>query len=289
MSDEYQLDTKEYNSLKTASSKVFDVIAKRLNVQTVYITKKGKKKMSVLSSYNEYEEIVPEGFTIDYKESHCHLIINNEDNTLNKTNLMSDELTREMKASAQLQVKGYLGVTLKDLKGEVFGTLCAMDKDEKEFNEEDVEFLHSIAALLSHMIELDQTHYNIGLMNVPIIPITRGVAVVPIQGIIDENRADKLLKDVLHHGTAQDIEHFIIDLSGLVIHGQKFPRVIEQLVNSLQVMGIHPILTGITPNVAHREMSTMNLNGYKVKTVSSLEAALSYIGFQLKVEQNSPS
>ncbi|SFJ46795.1 rsbT co-antagonist protein RsbR [Halobacillus dabanensis] len=288
MSDEYQLDTKEYDSLKTASSKIFDVIAKRLNVQTAYITKKGENEMTVLSSLNKYEEIVPEDFTIDYKESHCRLIINKEDNTLNTNNLMSDELTREMKASAQLQVKGYLGVTLKDLNGEVFGTLCVMDRDEKEFDEEDVEFLHSIAAILSHMIELDQTNYNIGFMNVPIIPTTQGVAVTPVQGIIDEKRADKLLNDVLHHGMAQEIDHFIIDLSGLVIHGQEFPRVIEQLVNSLQVMGIHPILTGITPDIAYREMDSMNLSGFQLKTVPNLEAALSYIGFQLKEEQNSP-
>lgn len=288
MSDEYQLDTEEYYSLKTASSKIFDVIANRLNVETAYIMIKDQKEMTVLSSYNKYEEIMPEDFKIDYKESHCRLIINNDDNVLNTNNLMKDELTREMKATAQFQVKGYLGVTLKDLKGEVFGTLCVMDKNEKEFDEEDVEFLYSIAAVLSHMIELDQTHYNMGLMNVPIIPITQGVAVVPIQGIIDENRADKLLKDVLHHGTAQDIDYFIIDLSGLVIHGQKFPQVLEQLVNSLQVMGICTILTGITPQVAHREMDSMNLNGFKPKTVSSLETALSYIGFQLVEKQNSP-
>jgi rsbT co-antagonist protein RsbR len=288
MSDEYQLATKEYYSLKTASSKIFDVITTRLNVQTAYITIKGKKEMTVLSSYNKYEEIVPENFTIDYKESHCRLIINNEDNVLKSNNLMSDELTREMEASAQLQVKGYLGVTLKDLKGEAFGTLCVMDKKEKEFNEEDVEFLNSIAAVLSHMIELDQTHYNMGLMNVPIIPITQGVAIVPIQGIIDENRADKLLKDVLHYGAAQDIDHFIFDLSSLVIHGQKFPRVLEQLVDSLQIMGITPLITGITPEVAHREMDSMNLNGFKPKTVSNLETALAHIGFKLIEKQNSP-
>jgi rsbT co-antagonist protein RsbR len=288
MSDEYQLATEEYYSLKTASSKIFDVITKRLNVQTAYIAIKGKRKMTVLSSYNKYEEIVPEDFIIDYKESHCRLIINNDDSILKTNNLMRDEQTREMNVSAQLQVKGYLGVTLKDLKGEAFGTLCVMDKEEKEFDEEDVEFLKSIADVLSHMIELDQTQYNMVLINVPIIPITHGVAVVPLQGIIDENRADKLLKDVLHHGAAYDIDHFIIDLSGLVNRGQKFPRVLEQLVNALQVMGIHTILTGITPEIAQREIDSMNLSGFKPKTVSNLESALSYIGFKLIEKQTSP-
>ncbi|RDY71580.1 GAF domain-containing protein [Halobacillus trueperi] len=281
MSEEQLMDSEGYYSLKSAAQKIFEVVTQRLDVQTAYVTMRGKHAMTVLSSLNKNEEIVPEGFTIDYEESHCRLIINDQDHVLSTSNLMDDKLTREMKASAQLQVKGYLGVTLKDLKGNVFGTLCVMDKEEKQFNEEDIEFLQTIAAVLSHMIDLDQTQYNMGLMNVPIIPITEGVSVVPIQGIVDEERADKLMRDVLLYGKEQDIDHFVLDLSGLVVRDQFFSEMLPKLIHALQVMGIDTILTGITPEVAHKEIETNVLSTHKPKTVSNLKTALSTIGFKL--------
>ncbi|MEC3883912.1 GAF domain-containing protein [Halobacillus sp. HZG1] len=281
MSEEHLMDSEGYYSLKSAAQKIFDVVTQRLNVQTAYVTMRGKNAMTVLSSLNKKEEIVPEGFTIDYEESHCRLIINDQNHVLRTTNLMDDPLTNEMKASAQLEVKGYLGVTLKDLRGNVFGTLCVMDKEEKQFTDEDIEFLQTIAAVLSHMIDLDQTHYNMRLMNVPIIPITEGVSVVPIQGIVDEERADKLMRDVLLYGKEQDIDHFVLDLSGLVVRDQFFSEMLPKLIHALQVMGINTILTGITPEVAHKEIETNVLSPHKPKTVSNLKTALSTIGFQL--------
>lgn len=284
MSDEYQLEATEFYSLKTAAQKIFEMITKHLDVQTAYITKRGEDEITVLSSLNKLDQLAPEGSSMDYSESHCRLILKSQDNFLTTNNLMEDERTRDMEASAQLQVKGYLGVTLRDLKGEVFGTLCVMDKQERKFDQEDIEFLESTAAILSHMIELDQTQYNMSLLNVPIIPITKGVSILTLQGIIDEQRAEKILTNVLKYGAQNDIDYFIIDLSGLVIRDKRFPQVIANLVKSLNIMGIATILTGIKPEIAQQEMANMNLNESKPKTVSNLEAALSYIGFKLVVQ-----
>ncbi|GEN54471.1 STAS domain-containing protein [Halobacillus faecis] len=281
MSEENHFGSEPYYSLKSAAQKIFEVIAQRLDVQTTYITMKGENSMTVLSSLNKQEEIVPEGFTIDYEESHCRLIINDQDHILRTNNLMEDKLTREMEASALLQVKGYLGVTLKDLKGNVFGTLCVMDKEEKNFNQEDIEFLQTIASVLSHMIELDQTHYNMGLMNAPIIPITDGVSVLPIQGIVDAGRAEKLMGDVLRYGKEQDIDYFVLDLSGLVVRDQFFSEMLPKLIHALQVMGIDTMLTGITPEIAQKEIEANVLTQTKPKTVPNLQTALSTIGFKL--------
>ncbi|MFD6443309.1 GAF domain-containing protein, partial [Peribacillus sp. NPDC060186] len=56
---------------------------------------------------------------------------------------MKDVVTRELEVTSQLNVRGFLGVTLKDLKGKVFGTLCVMDREERVFSEEDINYLKS--------------------------------------------------------------------------------------------------------------------------------------------------
>lgn len=48
-----------------------------------------------------------------------------------------------------------------------------MDKEEKNFQEK-ILLLQSMAGILSHMIDLDETRYQMGFLSVPIIPITEG-------------------------------------------------------------------------------------------------------------------
>lgn len=138
MTFNYEQTSPTYYSLRTVSSKMFALISKQLNVQTAYITKRGETAMTVLSSYNREEQIIPEGYSVEYGGTYCRLIIKNEGDAMHTANLMKDAITRELEVSGQLNVKGFLGVTLKDLKGNVFGTLCVMDKEEKVFSEEDI-------------------------------------------------------------------------------------------------------------------------------------------------------
>ncbi|MBH0230820.1 GAF domain-containing protein [Halobacillus yeomjeoni] len=285
MSGQYNLALADFDSLKTVSKKIFKIISKQLNVNTAYVTKRGHESTVILSSYNENEVIIPEGYEVEHSGTYCQYVISNKDNAMTTTDLSKDELTREMEATSQLNVKGFLGVTLTDTHGRVFGTLCVMDEEEKEFNEEDIDFLKSMAGVLSHLIELDETKYNMALLNVPIIPITEGVSVLSVQGIIDEHRSDKITTDVLAYTTEHEMEYFIIDVSGLIIVDGDFPQELLNMVKSLKIMGVEPIITGITPHFAKHEADNVQLLKLDIKTVNSLQSALEYIGFSLVEHQ----
>ncbi|TGB02394.1 STAS domain-containing protein [Halobacillus salinus] len=281
MSEQQQFTSSEFGSLRKASQKMFRAITSHLGVNTAYVTHKGQTAMTVLSSFNEKEEIVEEGLSVEYSDTFCRLIINNKDSALNAINLQKDEFAKELEATAELEVKGFLGVSLLDSKGEVFGTLCALDKEEKEFSDEDVDFLKSMSEVLSYLIELDQTHYHMGFLNVPIIPITKGVSVLPLQGVIDDTRSGIIMETVLNHGAKHQMSYFIIDLSGLVILDNHFPTVLKQLVQSLQLMGIETMVTGMTPEIAKLEVASEAFHNINVRTVVDLESALERIGFDL--------
>ncbi len=268
-----------YPSLITVSKRLFKSICERLNVQTAYVTKRGKTAMTVLSSYNEKEHIIPEGYSVEYGGTYCRLIIMNEESRMFTENLMTFNQTRDLEVTPQLNVKGFLGVTLSSLQGEVFGTLCVMDKQEREFSKDDILYLKSMAEILSHLIELDKTKNNISYLNVSIIPITKGVCILPIQGVIDDQRADQIISTVLNFTAVHHIDYFIIDLSGLVILDDLFPPLFVNLVKSLELMGVKTIITGITPYLAKQESKNGELSGYVTKNVRNLESALAYIGF----------
>ncbi|MGG0410469.1 anti-anti-sigma factor [Peribacillus simplex] len=210
--------------------------------------------MTVLSSYNWEEEIIPEGYSAEYGGTFCRLIIKNKGDAIHTANLMKDAITRELEITGQLNVKGFLGVTFKDLKGNVFGTLCVMDKKEKVFLGEDINYLKSMADILSHMIKLN--HYSMGFLSVPIIPITKGTSILSIQGIVDGNRSELIMSDVLHSAADNDIGFFIIDLSKLLVKG-------------------------VTPSIAKEHVNNFDLKNLKTKMVKGIQYALDYIGYAL--------
>ena len=279
MQNEYNLDSTEFYSLKNASKRLFKLISERLNVNTAYVTKRGETAMTVISSYNEKEEIIPEGYAVEYSGTYCRLIINDKNSVMHTANLEHDEITRELEVTSQLKVRGFLGVALTDTDGKIFGTLCVMDKEEKAFSEDDISYLKSMAEILSYIIDLDQTKYNMDFLSVPIVPITKGISILTLQGVIDERRAENIIQQVLQYGANQQINHFIVELSGLKIVDGYFPVILGDLFKSIQLMGIETIITGVTPAIAQQEVANEQLPHFK--TVQNLEAALGYIGFEL--------
>ncbi|WP_226659095.1 GAF domain-containing protein [Guptibacillus hwajinpoensis] len=279
MHNEYNLDSTEFNSLKTASKRLFRLISERLNVNTAYVTKRGETAMTVVSSYNEQEEIIPEGYSVEYSGTYCRLIITNDHSVMHTANLEEDEFTKQLEVTSQLKVKGFLGVSLTDTSGKLFGTLCVMDKQEKVFSQDDITYLKSMAEILSYLIELDQTKYNLDFLSVPIVPITKGISILTLQGVVDERRAETVIQQVLQYGANQQINYFIADLSGLKIVDGYFPMILGDLFKSIQLMGIETVVTGVTPAIALQEVANEQLPHFK--TVQNLESALDYIGFEL--------
>lgn len=279
---EYSLDSTEFPSLKSVSQKMFDLIADQLDVNTAYITKRGNNEMTVISAFNKKEEIIPEGFSVEYSDTYCRKIIMNEEDALCTEDLTKDVMTKELEVTSQLQMKGFLGVTLTDLDGNVFGTLCVMDPEEKIFSQEDIDYLKAMGEVLAHIIELDHTQYNLGFLNVPIIPVRKGISILPVQGIIDEKRAEIITRTVLEYAAAEKIEHLVIDLSGLVIVDGEFPHVFINVIHALKLMGVNILLTGISPAIAQHELSNNEILKMNIHISRNLEAALEHIGFHLQ-------
>lgn len=270
-----------FYSLRSLSSKLFGLISKQLNVSTAYVTKRGEHEMTVLSSFNKEEEIIPEGYSVKYGGTYCRLIIMNDGDVMRTNNLMIDDVTRQLDVTGELNVKGFMGVTLRDLKGNIFGTLCVMDREEKNFSDEDVHYLKSIAEILSYVIELDQTKFSMGFLSVPIIPITEGISILSVQGIVDKERADQILSDVLHNAADHDIDYFIIDLSKLHVQDHTFSGFFFDMISALNLMGVETIITGVTPTFAREQVDHFDFKGLSTKIVKDIQSALDHIGYTL--------
>nr|WP_318539115.1 STAS domain-containing protein [Terribacillus saccharophilus] len=107
-------------------------------------------------------------------------------------------------------------------------------------------------------------------LSTPVISLTPDVA--PLVGDIDTNRAKYMMDNVLEQCAKLSVEYLILDLSGVVIIDTMVAHRIFNIINSLRLLGVETILSGIRPEIA--QTATQLGIGFNVKTTHSLKAAV---------------
>ncbi|WP_431801883.1 STAS domain-containing protein [Halobacillus andaensis] len=270
----------EYSSVEEAASNLLVHISEFINVNTVYIAKKEIDHMQVIASYNREAPIVDAELQVNYDDSYCQFVMESDDAHFKTINLTEEEATAHVKLAKELGVKAFMGVKLYDKDDCEFGTLCVMDREVRNFSEKEINFLQSLGQTFNSIIHLDQTQQQVDLLSTPIVPVTEGVVVLPLVGFMSEDRSSRLLPNVLHQVKEKDLDYFILDLSGLVTFNNLFINHLISIIDSLALMGITAVITGIRPEMAMAQVE----QGAKFKKIfiaASLEQALQQIGFSL--------
>ncbi|WLV25219.1 anti-anti-sigma factor [Aciduricibacillus chroicocephali] len=268
------------DSLIKVSNMLFKTLVDQLNVNTAYIAKREYDQMDVINSFNRNKVLVTNDMVVDYKESNCKYVIENDKKIQFFTNLMTHRETKNRSITKQLQAKAFLGVALNSSTGVEFGTLCVADQEEKEFSEEDIKYIRTIGDVLSFIIELDDTYEDVGMLSVPIIPISSSIAILALQGNISSTRGLKISECVLDYVTEKQIDYLIIDLSEMKRNYKEFLDSINRLISSLKLMGIDVMLSGVSPELA--SVFIYSTSSIEAEYVQCIEKGLDKLGFELR-------
>jgi rsbT co-antagonist protein RsbR len=113
-------------------------------------------------------------------------------------------------------------------------------------------------------------------LSIPIVRFTEKIGVLPLVGDIDTKRSQELMDKALQYGTDLDLQHIVIDLSGVPIIDTMVANHLLKVIDGLKLVGIHAILTGIRPEIAQTIVNLgIKLDG--ISTFSSLHLAIKYI------------
>ena len=82
-------------------------------------------------------------------------------------------------------------------------------------------------------------------LSVPIVPLLNGIAVLPLIGELDDERASILIEETLEKCKNLQISKLIIDFSGVYIVDQTVIHTIDLLIRALKLIGITPAITGL--------------------------------------------
>lgn len=114
-------------------------------------------------------------------------------------------------------------------------------------------------------------------LGTPVIPILERVAVLPIVGDIDTNRAKSLLQEVPQKCSVLGIEQLFIDISAVSIMDTMVANEMFQLMEILNLLGIQTFMSGIRPEIAQTS-NQLGLDFRSIPTFSSLKQALFITG-----------
>ncbi|WNS79625.1 STAS domain-containing protein [Domibacillus sp. DTU_2020_1001157_1_SI_ALB_TIR_016] len=110
-------------------------------------------------------------------------------------------------------------------------------------------------------------------LSVPVVPLSKGIAVLPLIGNMDTERAGLLMEETLKAAKRLNLTHLILDLSGVLVVDTMVADQIFKVIDALKLLGVQTILTGIRPEIAQTVVS-LGLDFSKQVTWANLQQAL---------------
>lgn len=123
---------------------------------------------------------------------------------------------------------------------------------------------------------------EINELSATLVPVLNGIAILPLMGSIDEDRAKQLLDQVPFKVQKQDINCLIIDFTGIYTLNSVVTDYLFRINSVLSLLGVRSIITGLRPELA---LTAIQLDDKldSIPTMSTVKQALSSLG----IKQNS--
>lgn len=133
--------------------------------------------------------------------------------------------------------------------------------------------IESYSHAREHVIR-DQV-WKIRQLSTPIVPVHKGILILPLVGELDEQRATQMMEAVLEAIFAHEAEYVIIDITGVAFVDDTVANHLIQTAKAANLLGSHVVLAGISPAVA-QTMVHLCVNFATIQTCANLQMGIAY-------------
>jgi anti-anti-sigma regulatory factor len=157
--------------------------------------------------------------------------------------------------------------------------LLALNSELSEAQREQRRQNHKLQLALEEQRQLFETIID---LTVPAVPIWDRVLLLPLVGHIDSHRAEQITGQLLTSVTHVQALYVILDVSGISVVDTAVAQQLIQTAHALRLLGVQPILVGISPEIAQTIVNLgLQLTGFVVH--ADLSNAMAYVLRRLKV------
>jgi DNA-binding LacI/PurR family transcriptional regulator/anti-anti-sigma regulatory factor len=115
----------------------------------------------------------------------------------------------------------------------------------------------------------------------PIIPLMRGVLLVPLVGAIDEQRAQQIIEQVLASVSREQATSVLIDITGVPVVDTHVAGALIRTAQAVTLLGARVTLVGVRPEIA-QSIVGLGVELLSLSTHPTLAAALERMGVTMK-------
>jgi rsbT co-antagonist protein RsbR len=112
-------------------------------------------------------------------------------------------------------------------------------------------------------------------LSTPIVPISQGVLVLPLVGVLDAARAQQMMENLLSKVVERQARVAIIDVTGVPNIDTASASALLQVARAVRLLGAQVVLTGIRPEVSQAIVS-LDIDLAGIVTRRDLQSAISF-------------
>ncbi|NTW02301.1 MAG: STAS domain-containing protein [Oscillochloris sp.] len=120
-------------------------------------------------------------------------------------------------------------------------------------------------------------------LSAPIVPIYRGVLIMPLIGKIDSQRTDAIIHALLESIAQQSASIVLLDITGVPIVDTITAHHIIQAAHMVRLLGAEIILVGIGPEIAQTVVQ-LGIDMSGIVTRADLQAGFAYALTQMRLQ-----
>jgi len=274
---------KTYKNFDEAAQSILHVMSNIIDMNTLFIARNDTKTNRIVKAVNVNETLLNEGDELPFKDTYCKLSVDQGKEVLLIEDITQNPKSLQLPVTENLGSGSFIGIPIYYENGENYGTICGLDTKTMEFTEKQIEVFETMASILTYVLELDRANQQIQTLSAPLVPVAKGVAILPIIGEITAQRAENIIYTALHKSQQYDLDYLIVDLSAVTQINQTVSGALLKLVNILEIIGVKPIVTGFQPSMAMNAIQ-VHADLKDIIIESTLERALQRIGFILERE-----
>ncbi|HMY17086.1 MAG TPA: HAMP domain-containing protein [Polyangium sp.] len=197
----------------------------------------------------------------------------NQDDILERLNGLIDVITRI--AATDFSVRAPLLGTGDEVDAIAAGLNMLAEEIEAKF----IENERLVRTLEEKMSELAEQHRTIMSLSTPSMLVWKGILVLPIIGVLNDGRAQKLSQNLLERIVLSGVDVVIIDVTGMAEMTLSTAKHLLDTFTAVRLLGAKGILTGLSSANA-RSVIELDIDMQAIAIRASLHEGL-VLGFAL--------
>lgn len=163
--------------------------------------------------------------------------------------------------------------------------LATIQTRRRELEEELQELARAKEQEIAQQLRIiEQQRAMMSELSLPILPVWRGVLVMPIIGAVSAARADEALERMLQRLSEEGAKVILLDITGVLDMDVDVASSIVRMTEATRLMGAQAYLVGVTPALA-QTMASLDSGALALQAYATLHAglaaALEVVGFKV--------